>query len=297
MKTIPHSILLLTLIGGGAPLLAQGEKGTPAKKTEPATKKQDETKVAWPVVKPVRLSITRDKIRQLAHKKDDKRDKARKTIVRYGVGTVPVLIKSLKDTQKPALRDAVMKLVDELVEPRYAPLVAELWTGTNKTRDLFILKTVRRLEPTKHVKLYAKGIVHGDPGIRDEATFALAHCGDKRALHPLWLLARDAWDKKNYPIREALPKLKKPACASWLLARLDKGEIIDKIATLRLLHGIGGEDSVRSVAPLLNAKEHQLRAEAVNALRGIVDGDPPFHKLSVFKAIEEVKKWKARVGA
>lgn len=267
----------------------QDAKKTPAKD-------QKKARVQWPVVKPVRLSIAKDKVRQLAHKKEGTRKKAKATIVRYGPGCTPVLIKALKDSLKPELKKAITALADEMLEPKYAPLVAELWTGTNKTRDLYILRTVRRLAATQHVKLFAKGIVHGDPEIREEAVFALAKCGDKRALHPLLLLARDSWDEKNYPIREALPSLKNEACSSWLRARLSQGELIDKVAVLRLLHGVGDKDSVSDVARFLDAKEHQLRAEAVNALRGIVDGEPPFHKLSVFKAIEEVKRWKARVG-
>ncbi len=34
---------------------------------------------------------------------------------------------------------------------------------------------------------------------------------------------------------------------------------------------------------------------AINALRGIIDGDPPLDKLPVFEAIERADKWKSRL--
>jgi hypothetical protein len=39
-----------------------------------------------------------------------------------------------------------------------------------------------------------------------------------------------------------------------------------------------------------------VRVAAINALRGIVDGQEPLEELSVFGAIELAKTWKVRVG-
>lgn len=287
-------ILCATLLAGTP--FAQDRGKSPVPQVEDKADKSDKAKVTWPKIKPVRMSIAKDKIAQLAHKKESQRKRAHATIVRYGAGCAPALLGSLKPSQREEIRAEVVKLLDTFVEPRYAPLLAEAWTGKNAPRDRYILTTIRRLGLPGYIPLFAKGLVHGDPEIREISVFALAGAGDARALHPLLLLAKDSWDDKNYEIREVLPKLKGEKSTKWLLPRIEKGELSDRIAALRLLHGVGTEDSAKAVAPLLDAKEHLLRAAAVNALRGIVDGDPPFRKLSVFKAIEEIKRWKARVG-
>ena len=51
-----------------------------------------------------------------------------------------------------------------------------------------------------------------------------------------------------------------------------------------------------SIRRFLDHEDNQLRVEAINALRGIVDGEPPFENLLVFDAIEPAGKWKERLG-
>ena len=46
----------------------------------------------------------------------------------------------------------------------------------------------------------------------------------------------------------------------------------------------------------LDSDDNQVRVAAINALRGIVDGQGPLEELSVFGAIELAKTWRARVG-
>ncbi|MCA8969198.1 MAG: HEAT repeat domain-containing protein [Planctomycetes bacterium] len=278
------------------PIDRAGQDTETPKQDDPKQKTNEPEKVTWPAIKPVRLSITKDKIPQLVHKNEKTREKAKATIVGYGAGCAPVLLDALKHGQKPELVAELTKILDGFMEKQYVPLLEAEWTGTDEVRDAYIISTIKRFGVEGHGELFAKGLVHGDPAIRETATYALAMLGDERALHPLLLLARDSWEEKNYQIREALPKLKSETSTKWLVNHLAEGEIADRIATLRLLHSAGTKDCVRAIAPLLDAKEHLIRAEAVNALRGIMDGDPPFRKLSVFQAIEEIKKWKARVG-
>jgi hypothetical protein len=69
-----------------------------------------------------------------------------------------------------------------------------------------------------------------------------------------------------------------------------------KVAGLRLIAACGEKESAKHlVLPFLDENDNSLRVAAINALRGIVDGDPPLNKLSVFEAIERANKWKARL--
>ncbi len=289
--------LLAALVSATTTVRAQG--GEPDAK-EPHSKEKEKVaaeKIAWPDIKPIRLSMAKDKIPQLIHKNEAARAKARETIVGYGAGCAPVLLEALKPTQKPELLSALAEILDGFVESKHAPLLIEAWTGTNEVRDLYIISSVRRFGVEGQQAFFEKALVHGDARIRELATYSLAQLGDVKALHPLLLLTRDAWDDKNYQIRECLPKLKGDAATKWLITKLNEGAIADRIAILRLLHGVGTKDCAPTVGRLLDDSSHLIRAEAVNALRGIMDGAPPFKKLSVFQAIEEIKKWKARVGS
>jgi len=44
----------------------------------------------------------------------------------------------------------------------------------------------------------------------------------------------------------------------------------------------------------LDSTDNSIRIAAINAMRGIVDGDLPIANLPVFEAIELAKKWKER---
>ena len=49
------------------------------------------------------------------------------------------------------------------------------------------------------------------------------------------------------------------------------------------------------MGPFLDETDNSIRIEAINALRGIVDGDQPIDKLSAFQAIEVANEWKGKL--
>ncbi|MFQ5503751.1 MAG: hypothetical protein ACE5F1_03015, partial [Planctomycetota bacterium] len=118
------------------------------------------------------------------------------------------------------------------------------------------------------------------------AWLARAELGDLDSLPYLLGLAKENWKDRARDIVEVLPALKGEKATTWLVGRVREKELKTKLAALRLLWGAGTLGCVPVV----------LRIGAVNALRGIVDGEMPYKHLSVFDAIDEVKKWKRRVG-
>ncbi|MEM6674932.1 MAG: hypothetical protein AAF726_18935 [Planctomycetota bacterium] len=67
------------------------------------------------------------------------------------------------------------------------------------------------------------------------------------------------------------------------------------VAALTLLARVGGSEDASTVAPSLDDEANQVLVAAINALRMLVDGDPPLEKISTFDAIERAGKWKARL--
>jgi hypothetical protein len=69
----------------------------------------------------------------------------------------------------------------------------------------------------------------------------------------------------------------------------------ERVAALNLLAYAGDKGLARHVKPALDAEENQVKVAAINALRMMVDGDPPIDKLSTFDAIERANRWKGRI--
>ncbi|MEM9382952.1 MAG: hypothetical protein AAGB93_23590, partial [Planctomycetota bacterium] len=78
-------------------------------------------------------------------------------------------------------------------------------------------------------------------------------------------------------------------------ALLGAEEVSERVAALNLLAYAGTKDLARAVVPALDAEENQVKVAAINALRRMVDDDPPLDKLSTFDAIERANRWKSRL--
>jgi HEAT repeat protein len=272
-----------------------GAKSSKKQRDDKGDKK--DKKPSWPRLKFVRKNITKDKIPLLVSKKQDKRKDARERILSYGAGTCPVLLDSLHDKTSPELAEELRSLLDELTTKQHAPLLAESFSSRNLTRSRWITQRLASFELREMAEFFRKAAKHEDVAIRESAWFALARLGDLAAMPFLLEMAGKHWDERNLEIREVLPSFKGKDATKELATRLVTSKDVDEqIACLRLLAGCGTKDAVSPIASMLNSSNHHIRVATVNALRGIVDGQRPYANLTVFNAITEVKKWKARLG-
>lgn len=136
-----------------------------------------------------------------------------------------------------------------------------------------------------------------DPDERYAAGLCCASTGSIVGFPGLWdaTITPKEWDRKKHELRAALAGSRSKEATAFVLAKLDdKSDRKTKVAVLRMLAGCGVKDCVPRVRPFLDDEDNQIRVAAINALRGIVDGDPPIEDLSAFEAIEMAKKWKDR---
>lgn len=128
--------------------------------------------------------------------------------------------------------------------------------------------------------------------------YAAALCATAAGSHEgLDVLARTAvadWGKKGVEIRAALAGVRDADSTKFALELLAKDERKQKVAALNLLAGCGTQDALAAVKRELDSTDNSIRIAAINAMRGIVDGDLPIANLPVFEAIELAKKWKER---
>ncbi len=300
MTSLPISIVLLVAasLAGHATSQAGKIPTTPSSKTTPQSKttpkKPPEAK--WPPLKQVRKSLAKETLPRAASANEERAAKARKLILGYGPGVAPVLLEALRSRTKAKVRDVAVALLDKLIQPKHGPLLARAYTGKNAIRDRYVIGKLAQFRSKTYLSVMRKAAHHKDPAVVELASFALANLGDTAALPFLFEQTKTNWKERNYDIRVAGLALKGDKATRWLLDRLFKEDTPTKMAALRLLGVAGVRKCASTVAAYLDSQQHQLRAGAVNALRGIIDGDPPHRTLSVFQAINAVKKWKARVG-
>ncbi|MBL8858878.1 MAG: HEAT repeat domain-containing protein [Planctomycetes bacterium] len=132
---------------------------------------------------------------------------------------------------------------------------------------------------------------------RYAAALCCASTGSIVGLPGLWDATNTPkeWDKKKNELRAALNGARGKEATAYVLAKLDdKADRKIKVCALRMLAACGDKDSAARVRPFLDDEDNQIRVAAINALRGIIDGDEPIENLSAFEAIELAKKWKSR---
>lgn len=254
------------------------------------------TKPRWPSLKPVRRSLAREKIGKLGARNAKTVAASRKQLLRYGAGVCPILLKALHPSRSPAIRAQLRSILDELAGPDHADALALAYDPRNEPRSLYLVERLRSFKLGKLRPFFVKATKHRSMKVSHLAWLARAELGDLDSLPYLLGLAKENWKDRARDIVEVLPALKGEKATTWLVGRVREKELKTKLAALRLLWGAGTLGCVPVVSVFLDSREYVLRIGAVNALRGIVDGEMPYKHLSVFDAIDEVKKWKRRVG-
>lgn len=136
-----------------------------------------------------------------------------------------------------------------------------------------------------------------DPDERYAAALCCASAGSTVGLEALWDATRTPkeWDKKHAEMRVALAGSRGKEATTFVLGKLgDAPDRKTKVAVLRMLAGCGERVASSRVKPFLDDDDNQVRIAAINALRGMIDNDPPLDNLSSFEAIELAGKWKGR---
>ena len=222
-----------------------------------------------------------------------------------GAAAAPLLLKAYDKERDEAARTRV-----------HAVLLAV--TGAPHTR----LMAQEFDHKTAHVRRFCLLRVAGfpDPGVREpaekalsalqargdkaepEEVFLAALCatsaGSEAGLERVYEEAREDWRTQGVRIRSALEAVRNEKVSDRFakqLAGAVKVERADRLALLHVLAGCGTEKATGAVKRFLDHDDNNLRIAAINALRGMVDGDPPIEKLPVFEAIEVANEWKRRL--
>lgn len=234
-------------------------------------------------------------------------EQARESLTATGAGVVPLLLPKLGVERDEAALKRIVKVLDGVTAAEHTRLLAEHFGDRSRPVRCWTLRRVA-LFPDEGVRAAAEKAYRAatkKKKKRDDSeekeVFAAALCaasaGSFVGFETITERASKEWSKNGKAIHVALTALRGREATKRVAPLLTEGDSRKKkVAALRLLAACGkGHAATSVVAPLLDSTDNSLRVAAINALRGIVDGDPPLDKLSVFEAIERANQWKARL--
>ena len=300
MKTALIALLVpiaaLAPHAGGGPLPAQ-EEGEELVRLE-----------AWPKLGGKELKQVRTEVQKLrVARTPEMAENAAERLIGGSVGAAPELLAALSKEKDEAARRRIVEVLEGMTGPAHTRCLAgEFGHKSGRVRTWCLRRCAAFPDPG--VRAAAEEALarvrQAGKKAEPEELYAAALCttsaGSVEGMDVLGAWAIDAWAKRGEELRSALEQVRGPeaaATAGRLLTGDPKEQRVEIVAGLRLLSGCGGVQSVGLVGPFLDSDDNSIRVAAINALRGIVDGEGPMEELSVFRAIEVAKTWKRRIGA
>jgi hypothetical protein len=229
---------------------------------------------------------------------------AHASLLKQGAGVAPLLIAGLGKERSPKAQARMIAVLDLVTDGSHTRLIAPSFENKKRIVRLWSLRRTA-LFPDKALKAEADKALQAarklkrgtEQEIKQEqfaAALATAAGGSLTGFDLLGELASKHWGEEGGAVRTALEGVR-GAEASKLCASGLSGERRTVVQALRMLAGCGNDSVMVAVSEHLASTDNSILVEAINACRGIVDGNPPLPRLSAFQAIELAKEWRARL--
>jgi len=300
---IRPALALLAALAAAPALGAAAQDPQPAPQAPPPAEKPEIRRLeAWPALDGKTRDTVRVDIERLRKARtDEMTDQARDALVQAGSAVVPELLPVVgKEKDAQALQRAV-GVLESVTGPEHTRLLAAEFEDRSLPVRTWAMRRCGQF-PDEGVRKAAEEALArarkaGDKADREEL-YAAALCttasGSRAGLDVLADWAVEGWGKRGVEMRTALEAVRGPEAAAEAAKLLKEGDRKKTVAGLNLLAGCGDPGAVQRVRPYLDNTDNSIRVAAINAMRGIVDGEAPIANLAVFEAIELAKQWKAR---
>jgi hypothetical protein len=269
---------------------------------DPQADPQAEKLAAWPELSAPEKKQVETEIQKLVKARTPEMAASAEAALAGSAGAMPLLLAAYGKEKDDETRARLAQAMLGATDARHTRALAGEFTGKNALVRAWCLRRAAAF-PDPGVRAAAEQAVlaverardKADPEERYAASLCSVAAGSLVGLDVLREWAGTAWAERRGELRTAVASVRGVE-ASALLAPGLGGERPEVVAALRLLSAAGDETVIPAVARHLDSDDNQVRVAAINALRGIVDGQEPLEELSVFGAIELAKTWKVRVG-
>ncbi|HKE02300.1 MAG TPA: HEAT repeat domain-containing protein [Planctomycetota bacterium] len=250
---------------------------------------------AWPKLDKTRADEVREKIVSLKRTLSaDGVETMSARIVEYGKGAVPILYESLARANAEETERCLRPLERLVDEGDGARLAADCASKAAPVR-VFALRKAAEMKAAEALPAARKALADREEDVRLEAALACSSLGTTDGLEVLRAAARERWPQLGKRIRTALERHRSEEATKLLVPGLGSKDWKESCASLRLLAGVGMKSAAPDVARLLDSEDNRVKEDAINALRGMIDGERPIEKLSAFDLAEQANAWKKRV--
>jgi len=302
LATALHALAVLAFASAG------DAQDPAAQGTEPPLQPKGEPKVeiqrleAWPTLKGKALEALRTDVERLRKARTpEMAEQAQATLAATGAAAAPDLIAVLGKEQDPGALARVESVLERVTGAEHTRLLAGEFAAKAGPVRTWCLKRAARF-PDAGVRSPAEAALDrvtklGEKADREER-YAAALCatsaGSLRGVDVLASWAVEGWGKRGEEMRFALEAVRGPEASGIVFPLIASEERQKIVGGLHMLAGCGDPAAAERVRPFLDSDDNSIRVAAINAMRGIVDGEPPIANLPVFEAIELAKQWKSR---
>jgi hypothetical protein len=296
-NVLPPIVGLFALLGASS-VFAQDP---PAPKTETPAPAAAPKLAAWP--KPAdKDQVVTDVERVIKAHVPEMAQQGRRALVAAGASAVPIVLERYGRERDEEAAKRLHAVLHEITAADQTRLLAKEFESKLAPVRVFALhRSAAWPDPEIRAaaeKAWARLVKAGDkadPEERYAAALCAASTGSAVGLDALFeACSGKRWDREKREIRAALEGVRGKEATDTLLAKLDGADRKSKVAVLRMLAGCGEKAQAARLRGFLDDEDNTIRVTAINALRGMVDGEPPIENLAAFEAIEMAKTWKGR---
>lgn len=202
---------------------------------------------------------------------------------------MPLLFQQVSD-QPNNVNPQLFAVFDQILKPHHAALMArESKKNKVELRRYLLARMCRFVDPELLPVL--KSMQQDKDG---ETAFygalgALA-CKQRDALPAVIAYCKTHWQETGPTVAEVLPAARSNEVGSWVFEAIAKASVPEQMTGLRLARYLAVKDHTIILRTYLQAPDHTVKREAVNAMR-VLHGEQPIENLDVFKSIEMAKEW------
>lgn len=285
--TLP-TILLVAVASPISTTTAQKPVGTQPKVQKPA----------WPSLTRQAKARGEKLLKLLRSKKPVVRNKALLELKQLGAGFADREIRALKDSENFNINDQLIQILDAVLKPQHAPLIALHHKHKSTLGRRYVMKTLATFGATSQIATFRSGQKDKDREVAYYAAIGLIKTTKSSpALEVIFNRCLDDWGELHEELARLLGAVRHPDFLPWLAKKLESEASHDCVTALRLMRFLAPGEAKAMVRRFLDSEHSIVKKEAINTLRVIVDGSPalPLKKITVFMVIKLAKDWKKRL--
>lgn len=284
--------LAATLCASFVPAQDGKQEPAPAKteKQAPPAKLSD-----WPALPQPQVDKVMATVAQFHKPNPDLYGPARDQLVEVGAAAAPLLFQRTSDKADGAdLNAQLFQVFDRMLGPEHAALIARELKKPRVELNRYLTARLCRFVDRDMLPVFKAQRTNKDPETAFYAELGLLALQQKDAVPAVIAYTKANWDKVGATTAAVLPAARGNATGSAVFEAIANAPVPDQMAGLRLCRYVATKEHGMIFRTYLQSSNHQVKKEAINALRVIHD-EEPIETLSVFQAIEMAKTWLTKV--